>query len=87
MNQNQQLLPIEKQKLIEKVVKTMEENMEGTSVDVKTGQVEGKEIEMVTLPKFVVNSQILGAYLAGLVNSRKIMLIDGPVSFEEKEES
>ena len=87
MNQNQQLLPIEKQKLIEKVVKTMEENMEGTSVDVRTGQVEGKEIEMVTLPKFVVNSQILGAYLAGLANSRKIMLIDGPVSFEEKEES
>jgi hypothetical protein len=87
MNQNQQLLPIEKQKLIEKVVKVMEENMDGTSVNVKTGEVVGHEVELLTLPKFVVNAQILGAYLAGLAGSRKIMLIDGPVSFEEKLES
>lgn len=87
MNHNQQLLPIDKQKLIEKVVKVMEENMNGTSVDVKTGEIVGHEVEMVTVPKFAVNGQILGAYLAGLAGSRKIMLIDGPVSFEEKKES
>ncbi len=87
MNQNQQLLPIDKQKLIEKVVKAIEQNMDGTSVNVMTGEVSGIEVEEVRVPKFVVNAQILGAYLAGLMNSRKIMLIDGPVSFEEKEES
>ncbi len=82
-----QLLPIEKQKLVEKVVKAMEQNMDGTAVDAKTGEVIGPNIEMVSVPKFVANSQILGAYLAGLVGSRKIMLIDGPVSFEEKKDS
>ncbi len=87
MNQNQQLLPIEKQKLIEKVVKIMEENMNGTSVNAKTGEIVGHEVEMVTVPKFAVNAQILGAYLAGLAGSRRIMLVDGPVSFEDKKES
>ena len=87
MNQNQQLLPIEKQKLIEKVVKVMEENMNGTSVNARTGEIVGHEVEMVTIPKFALNAQILGAYLAGLAGSRKIMLVDGPVSFEEKKES
>lgn len=87
MNQNQQMLPIEKQKLIEKVVKVMEENMNGTSVDARTGEVIGHEVEMITLPKFALNAQILGAYLAGLVGSRRIMLSDGPVSFEDKKES
>lgn len=87
MNQSQQLLPIDKQKLIEKVVKALEQNMDGTSVDTRTGEITGVEMEMVTVPRFVVNSQILGAYLAGLMGSRKIMLVDGPVSFEEKQES
>lgn len=87
MNHNQSLLPIEKQKLIDKVVKALESNIDGTSVDVKTGEVVGVDIEMITVPKFVANSQILGAYLAGLMGSRKIMLIDGPISFEEKKES
>ncbi len=87
MNPDQQILPIEKQKLIEKVVKIMEENMNGTSVNARTGEIVGHEVEMVTLPKFAVDAQILGAYLAGLVNSRKIMLTDGPVSFEEKKDS
>lgn len=81
------MLPIEKQKLIEKVVKTMEENMNGTVVNAATGEVIGHEVESVTMPKFAVDAQILGAYLAGLVGSRKIMLTDGPVSFEEKKDS
>lgn len=87
MNQNKGLLPVEKQRLIEKVVKVMEENMNGTSVNVRTGEVISVNEELVTQPKFAFNAQILGAYLAGLMGSRKIMLVDGPVSFEDKKES
>lgn len=84
---NQALVQANKQKLIEKVLKLMDQNMEGTSIDAQTGEIVGHEVEMMTLPKFLINAQILGAYLAGLNGLSKIMLIDGPVSFEERKES